>query len=114
MTDHLTEDDVIAAIPGLTRTRLVALIETEVVIPLCREAGAGPALVFRRVDLARLQLLCDLADDLELDEAALGVVVTLIDQHHAARQDLLAIARAVAAEPPDVRSRIGSALLGSR
>jgi len=114
MTDHLTEDDVIAAIPGLTRTRLVAFIETEVVIPLRREAGAGPALVFRRIDLARLQLLCDLADDLELDEAALGVVVTLIDQLHAARQDLLAIARAVAAEPPDVRARIGSAVLGSR
>jgi chaperone modulatory protein CbpM len=114
MTDHLTEDDVIAAIPGLTRPRLVAFIETEVVIPLRREAGAGPGLVFRRIDLARLQLLCDLADDLELDEAALGVVVTLIDQLHAARQDLLAIARAVAAEPPDVRARIGSAVLGSR
>ena len=114
MSDHLTEDDVIAAIPGLTRTRLVAFIETEVVIPLRRDAGAASALVFRRVDVARLQLLCDLADDLELDEAALGVVVTLIDQLHAARQDLLAIARAVAAEPPEVRARIGSAVLGSR
>ena len=114
MTDHLTEDDIIAAIPSLTRTRLVALIETEVVIPLRRDAGATSTLVFRRVDLARLQLLCDLADDLELDEAALGVVVTLIDQLHATRQDLLAIARAVAAEPPEVRARIGSAALKSR
>lgn len=114
MIDHLTEDDVIAAIPGLTRTRLVAFIETEVVIPLRREAGTGSTCIFRRIDLARLQLLCDLADDLDLDETTLGVVVTLIDQLHAARQDILAIARAVAAEPPDVRARIGSAVLESR
>jgi len=114
MTDHLTEDDIIAAIPGLTRTRLVAFIETEVVIPLRREAKTGSTLMFRRVDLARLHLLCDLADELDLDEAALDVVITLIDQLHATRQELLAIARAVAAEPPEVRARIGSAVLKPR
>lgn len=113
MTDHLTEDDVLAAVPGLTRTRLVAFIETEVVIPLRRETGAYEVHVFRRIDLARLHLLCELADDLDLDEAALGVIITLIDQLHAARRDLRAIARAVQQEPPDVRARIGAALIGS-
>jgi chaperone modulatory protein CbpM len=114
MTDYLTEDEVFTAIPGLSRTRLVTFIETEMVIPLHRKGGASPARVFRRVDVARIQLLCDLADDLELDETALGVVAALIDQLHAARQELLAIARAVAAEPPDVRARIGAAVLGAR
>lgn len=114
MTDHLTEDDILAAIPGLTRTRLVTFIEAEIVVPLCRaEAGASPHL-FRRVDFARVQLLCDLLDDLDLDEAALGVVITLIDQLHATRHDLLAITRAVEAESPDVRARIGSAILTAR
>jgi chaperone modulatory protein CbpM len=113
MTDHLTEDDVLAAVPGLTRSRLVAFIETEVVIPLRRETGPRNAHVFRQVDLARLQFLCELADDFELDEAALGVIITLIDQLHAARNDLRAIARAVDAEPPDVRSRIGAAVIRS-
>lgn len=114
MSEHLTEDEIIAAIPGLTRTRLVAFIETEVVVPLRRQDGAASALVFRQVDVARMQVLCNLAEDLELDDAALSVVVALIDKLHAARQDLLAIARAVAAEPPDVRARIGSAVLMSR
>jgi len=113
MTDHLTEADVLAAIPGLTRTRLVAFIKTEVVIPLRREIGVHTVHVFRQIDLARLQLLCDLADDLELDEAALGVIISLIDQLHAARRDLRAIARAVEQEPPEVRTRIGAALIGS-
>lgn len=114
MTDHLTEADVLAAIPGLTRTRLVVFVETELVIPVRRTGAGAAAHYFRRVDCARLQLLCDLADDLELDEDALGVVITLIDQLHATREDLLAITRAVEAEPPEVRARIGSAILGSR
>ena len=114
MSDHLTEDEVIAVVPGLTRTRLVAFIETEIVVPLRREDGAVSALVFRQVDVARMQVLCNLAEDLELDDAALPVVIALIDKLHAVRQDFLAIARAVAAEPPDVRARIGAAILMPR
>ncbi|TCM78074.1 hypothetical protein [Rhodovulum steppense] len=111
MTDHLTEDEVLVAIPGLTRTRLLAFVESELIIPLRWENAGDPVHVFRRVDCARLHLLCDLTDGLELDETALGVVITLIDQLHATRKDLLAIARAVDGEPPDVRARIGSAIV---
>lgn len=57
MTDHFTEDEVLAAIPGLTRTRLVAFVETELVIPLSRENANASAQVFSRVDCARLHLL---------------------------------------------------------
>ncbi|WP_333826817.1 hypothetical protein [Pararhodobacter sp.] len=113
MTGYLTEDEILAAIPGLTRTRLVAFIETEVVIPLRRNTGDDKAPVFRQIDRARLQLLCELADDLELDEAAIGVIITLIDQLHAARKDLRAVVRAVEQEPQAVRARIGAALIRS-
>ncbi|KPP88511.1 MAG: hypothetical protein HLUCCA08_16995 [Rhodobacteraceae bacterium HLUCCA08] len=111
MTDQLTEDEVLAAIPTLTRTRLVAFVESELIIPLRLEHAGGSGLVFHRVDCARLHLLCDLTDGLDLDEAALGVVITLIDQLHATRNDLLAIARALDGETPDVRARIGSAVV---
>jgi chaperone modulatory protein CbpM len=114
MTDHLTEDEVLAAIPALTRTRLVVFIEAGIVIPVRQETEATSAPVFRRIDFARLRMLCDLAEDLDLHDDALGVVVTLIDQLHATRAELLAIARAVEAEPPDIRARIGSAVLRSR
>lgn len=114
MIEHFTEDELLAAIPGLSRTRLVAFLETELVIPLRRENEGASAHVYRRVDFARVQLLCDLTDELELEEAALGVIITLIDQLHATRHDLLAIARAVEAEPLDVRARIGSAIVGNR
>ncbi len=111
MSDHLNEDDLLAAIPGLTRTRLVAFLEAELIIPYHGQGDRGSPPVFRRVDFARVQLLCDLASDLDLGEDALGVVIALIDQLHATRRDLLAIARAVEAEPPDIRARIGSALV---
>ncbi len=111
MNEHLTEEEVLANIPGLTRTRLFTFIETQLVIPLRRQTESTSAHSFRPVDLARLQLLCELTNDLELDENALGVVIALIDQLHAARQDLLAIVRAVEAEGIEVRTRVGSAII---
>ena len=111
MNEHLTEDEVLAAIPGLTRTRLFAFIETQLVIPLRRETENSSSHSFRQVDFARLRLLCELTNDLELDENALDIVITLIDQLHDARQDLLAIVRAVESEGIEVRTRVGSAVI---
>lgn len=110
MTDHLTEDEILDAIPGLTRARLVTFIEAELIIPLRREDQGTSVHLFRQVDCARVRLLCELADDVELDEGALKVVIALIDQLHAARQDLLAITRAVRSQPPDVRARLVAAI----
>ncbi len=113
MTDHLTENDVLAALPGLTRIRLVAFVEAEMVIPLRQNRDGISTLVFRPIDFARLRLLCDLTDDLDLDLAALGVVVSLIDQLHSTRQELMILARAIATEPAAVRTRVASAILPS-
>ena len=113
MTDHLTEDDIIAAVPGLTRARLSAFVAASVVMPLRQSTADSTFLVFRAVDLARLHLVCDLLDDMELDETVLDVIISLIDQLHAARSDLRAIARAVLSEPQDVRARIGRAIIRS-
>ena len=106
MTDRFSEEEAIAAIPGLTRGRLIAFVEAAVVMP--QQADTG--LVFRRVDIARLALLCDLSDDLALDEEALALVISLIDQLHDVRQNLHAVMRAVSAEPAEVRTRIGTSL----
>jgi len=113
MTRHLTEDDVLAAIPGLTRTRLVTFVESQLVIPLRRETRGAPMLVYRQIDFARIRLLCDLTDELSLDATALGMVINLLDQLHARRRELACLARAIAAEPEDVRARLGASVLMS-
>lgn len=106
MTEEFSEDDVVANVTRLTRSRLVSFIEGRFVRP---ERGTS-GYVFRRVDIARLELLCDLSLELDLDEAALGIVISLVDQLHAARQDLATITRAINALPTELRANIVEAL----
>jgi len=106
MNDRFSENDVISTVTRLTRSQLVRFVEFDLVKPL----SEGSGYVFRRIDIARLELLCDLSQDLDLDEAALGIVISLIDQLHAARQDMAVMARAIDALPNDLRGRIFAAL----
>ena len=108
MSEYYSEADVIARIEKLDRVTLVGFIEAEFVRPERRDAE----FVFRRIDIARLELLCDLSQDLELDEVALGVVVSLLDQLHAAREERAALRRAIAAIPEELQAQIRAALAG--
>lgn len=105
---HYTETQIIAALPGLSQSRLLAYMQAEVVVPL--QTDSGP--LFRPVDLARLALLCDLTEDFALEGDALGIVMQLLDQLHDARHHLHLILEAIASEPPEVRNRIGTRLAG--
>ncbi len=110
MTDFLSEADTILAVTRLTNSRLQAFISAEVMVPVHSPDGPrfGPA------DLARLELLCDLAEHFDLADDGLGVVMSLIDQLHATRQRLHAVARALAAEPVEVRHRVGVRVLSEQ
>lgn len=106
MTELLSEDEVIVRVTRLTRSQLVRFVGAALVKPQ-RDTGGY---VFRQIDIARLELLCDLSVDLDLDETALGIVISLIDQLHAARQDLAAMARCIDLLPGDVQASIAVAL----
>jgi chaperone modulatory protein CbpM len=108
MTEYVTQEQAIAAIPGLSHDRLAAFRDADLLLSL----SPGNASVFRPVDLARLQLLCDLADHFDLEGDALGVVIGLIDQLHVARRHLYALAEAMEAEPLDLRERVGARFVG--
>lgn len=102
MTGFVTEDDLIAAVPRLTRSRLNAFVEAEIVIPVRSDRGQ----MFRSLDRARAELACDLAEDFALHGDALGLVLSLVDQLHGVRAELRAVLAALAAEPEEVRQRI--------
>ncbi len=106
MTDRYTEEEVIAAIALLSRSRLTSFVETQVVVPLHTDKGP----MYRDIDLARLELLCELSEHFDLNEDALEIVISLVDQLHGVRCRLRAMARAIEAEPPEVRTRIAEAL----
>ncbi|MGO4910191.1 hypothetical protein ACEN2J_17900 [Pseudorhodobacter sp. W20_MBD10_FR17] len=106
MTEFYSEDEVVVTVTRLTRSQLVRFIDAALVKPQ-RDPGGY---IFRQIDIARLELLCDLSVELDLDETALGIIVSLLDQLHAARRDLAAVARAIEVLPPGLRARISVAL----
>lgn len=110
MTDLFSDQQTITMVQGLTLDRLFAFVDADLVIPIVGYAPNGPTRQFTRIDIARLRFICELADDLGFDEPTLGVVMALVDKLHAARNDLRSMARALDAESPDVRARIGLVL----
>ena len=105
MRARYTEAQAVVAVGRLTATRLRAFVRADCVRPT--ETPEGPA--FTDADLARLELLCELAEDFGLDEDALGIVVSLIDQLHGVRRELRGLALALSEEPPEVQERVREA-----
>lgn len=106
MTNRYSEDEVIMTVTRLTRAQLDRYIDAQLVRPLRAEEGV----FFSKVDIARLELVCDLSEDLDLDEIAVGIVLSLIDQLHEARRDLTQLADVIETLPKDLRRRIDTAL----
>lgn len=95
MTALYSETQIIQRLDGLSTTRLRAYVRAEIVTPVQTERG--PA--FREIDLARLELLCELSDEFGLNEDALGVVMSLLDQLHRTRCELRELVAAVERKP---------------
>ena len=108
MTTYFSRNQTIAAVPGLSKPLLAAFLDADLVQPTASATGV----VFRAYDLARLELLCDLADQFDLQADALGVVIALIDQLHDTRRHLHAMAEAMEPEPEELRARVGARFVG--
>ena len=107
MRARYTETHVIARVRGLSAERLRVLIDTGCISP----AEISGERRFAEADIARLELLCELVEDFELDEEAAAMVLGLIDQIHGLRRQMRRLLAAIEAEPAEVRARIRRALL---
>lgn len=103
---HYTLAEALAELPDLGPEQLQRYISAGVVIPV--QSQGGP--LFRELDIARLHLVVDLAEGYHLDEDALGMVLSLVDQLHGLRGDMRAILDAVAREPDETRVRLKTAI----
>lgn len=103
MERHYSETEVVTILRDLDPARLKSFVAAHVVTPVVTPQGHA----FTDVDVARLQLLCDLSEVYDLPEDTLGMVMSLIDQLNTARGDMRALMQAVATEPDEVRGRIG-------
>ncbi|MGE3742583.1 MAG: chaperone modulator CbpM [Geminicoccaceae bacterium] len=95
-------DEVLGEMPTVARTEVLAWIEAEWVRP---EADAtGPA--FRPMDVARLHLIRELRQDMEIGSEAIPIVLSLVDEMYTLRRRFAALARALAEAPDEVRTSV--------
>jgi len=106
MTKLYSEEEIVTVVARLTRVKLTSFVETEVVRPV--QTPEGPR--FRPIDLARLELLCELSDEFDLGEDTLDLVMRLVDQLHGVRAELRAVFEVIEKQQPELRNRIGEAL----
>ena len=90
-------DMLVASLPGLQRTDLERWISNDWVRPV-REHGAY---LFVEVDVARVRLIHDLRDDLQIDEDALPVVLLLLDQLYDLRRRMRELGLAIEHTVPE-------------
>ncbi len=90
----------------IERVELETWIAREWVLP----EGAVGGWEFSETDVARIEMICDLRRDLEIDEEAMAVILPLIDQVYALRAQLKRVAAAVATLPEPARSQLRDAL----
>ena len=110
MTDYLSEEQAIASVARLTRIQLVSFVKAEIIVPVMTEDGP----VYSKIDIMRMELLCELSEQFDLQEDALGVVISLVDQLHGVRAELRSVLEAVETEKPEVRHRIRELLFKAR
>jgi chaperone modulatory protein CbpM len=100
---------VVAEFPDVDAPELVDWIARGWVVP----EGTGRAdWEFAEIDVARIRLIRDLRLRMQLQEDALALVLSLLDQVYTLRGTLRAMASALEHQPPSVRDAVLSELAG--
>jgi chaperone modulatory protein CbpM len=90
----------------LDQATLTAWIAEEWLVP--HSAAAEPE--FTEVDVARAELIRDLKEDLDVNDAGIGVILSLVDQVHGLRRTLAELLRDMRERPGELRTRPRDAL----
>ncbi|MCU9838950.1 hypothetical protein OEZ49_14325 [Ruegeria sp. WL0004] len=110
MTPFFSESEVIARVSRLTEGRLVEYCAAHIVIPAQTETGP----MYQEIDIARLELACDLHDQYEAEPETIGLMISLIDQLHGLRAEMRGLVQALNAQPDEVRRDIANRLISHR
>ena len=103
-------DELLIRLRGLERRELVRWVENRWVLPERR----AETWVFHEVDVARVELIFEIRRDFAIDDEAMPVVLSLLDQVYGLRRQMRRLCDAVAAQPEEIREAIRKALPGAR
>lgn len=105
----ITVETLFVEINGLQRDDLDRWISNAYIRP----DGEPGHYLFREIDVARIKLIIDLRDNLEINEPALPTVLSLLDQLYDLRRRLHGFNTALQETlPPEIRSAILQRLQG--
>lgn len=99
----ITIDALVIQLRGLRREDLARWIDNAWVRP----EGAPGQYLFQEIDVARVRLILELRDEMQVNEDALPVVLSLLDQLYALRRQTRQLAEALGqAAPDDARAEL--------
>jgi chaperone modulatory protein CbpM len=101
-------DELMRRVAGLDRGEIVRWVENRWILPEQRDGGGGWR--FREVDIARVELIRDIRHEFVVDDEAMPLVLSLIDQVYSLRRQLRRLCAALEAQPAAVRAAIREAL----
>ena len=103
----LTEEQVVEAVGTISLKQLRVWVSRGWIVPAQGEDGP----VFDEMDVARTRLLCQLRQDMNVNEDAVPVVLSLLDQVYGLRREMRAMMEAICEQPEHVQMRIRDAYL---
>nr|WP_311319487.1 chaperone modulator CbpM [Sinorhizobium medicae] len=71
------------------------------------QGESGP--LFDDVDIARIRLVCELRDDMNVNDDAVSIILALLDQLYRLRGELRTVADALKGQPDEIRQEIRQA-----
>ena len=90
-------------------------VERWIALEWVRADRDADAWIFREIDVARIELILELRDRMDVDENAMPVVLSLLDQLFDARRRMRDLDDALAAlAPEEVRRALAERLTGNR
>ena len=99
-------DELTRRFTGLDRIEVTRWIENRWVVP----EHSGEAWVFHEVDIARVELILDIRREFAVDDEAMPLVLSLLDQVYSLRRQMRRLCDALESQPPDIRDAIRRAL----
>ncbi|PDT44560.1 chaperone modulator CbpM [Sinorhizobium fredii] len=103
---RLTEGQVLELFRTLTARQLRQWVRRGWIAP----SQVETAPLFDDVDIARIRLVCELRDDMNVNDDAVPIILALLDQLYGLRRELRTLADALRHQPDEVRQEVRRAL----
>jgi chaperone modulatory protein CbpM len=107
-------DELTRRFAELDGAELARWIENRWILPEDQGGGeGGPGGVewlFREVDVARVELILEIRREFAVDDEALSLVLSLLDQVYSLRRQMRRLSAAIECQPPEVQDGIRRAL----